>query len=277
MSRPRAGYIGFNRVPAASAPDSAASGVWNLREAEALKRARTWPDPDADPYFSNVSLLLHMDGSGSTFVDSSGTPKTVTAIGNVTQSATQSKFGGKSAYFDGNGSRLTIPDNDAAFYFGSGDYVVEAWLYIPTLNTQGGGHFFSQSANVGNNSNRQHAFGVNSNGLRVYWTVDGLTDASITFSTTPPTNQWCYVAFARSGGVLRAYLNGTQVGTAQANNVTYFNSTANVCVGSFGEYAVNGYGYNDFAGYIDELRITKGDRGYTGSTISVPAVPFRDG
>ena len=43
MSRPRAGYIGFNRVPAATALNSAASGVWTLREAEALKRAGTWP------------------------------------------------------------------------------------------------------------------------------------------------------------------------------------------------------------------------------------------
>lgn len=41
--RPRGGYIGFNRVPAASTANSAASGAWTLREAEALKRAGTWP------------------------------------------------------------------------------------------------------------------------------------------------------------------------------------------------------------------------------------------
>jgi hypothetical protein len=43
MSRPRGGYIGYNAAPAASALNSAASGVWTLREAEALKRAGTWP------------------------------------------------------------------------------------------------------------------------------------------------------------------------------------------------------------------------------------------
>ena len=43
MSRPRAGYIGFNRVPAASAVNSAAGGVWTVREAEAMRRAGTWP------------------------------------------------------------------------------------------------------------------------------------------------------------------------------------------------------------------------------------------
>ena len=43
MSRPRGGYIGFNRVPAASAINSAAVGVWTVREAEAMRRAGTWP------------------------------------------------------------------------------------------------------------------------------------------------------------------------------------------------------------------------------------------
>jgi len=41
--RGRGGYIGFSRFPAASAYNSAAIGVWTLREAEALKRAGTWP------------------------------------------------------------------------------------------------------------------------------------------------------------------------------------------------------------------------------------------
>ena len=43
MTRPRGGYIGFNRVPAATAFNSVASGIWTLREADALQRAGTWP------------------------------------------------------------------------------------------------------------------------------------------------------------------------------------------------------------------------------------------
>ena len=53
MTRPRGGYIGFNRVPAATA----ASGVWTLREAEALKREGTWP----------MALLLDGIGAGAEF------------------------------------------------------------------------------------------------------------------------------------------------------------------------------------------------------------------
>lgn len=43
MSRQQGGYIGFSRTPAASALHSAAIGVWTLREAEAMRRAGTWP------------------------------------------------------------------------------------------------------------------------------------------------------------------------------------------------------------------------------------------
>jgi hypothetical protein len=227
-----------------------------------------------DSLFGNVALLLNMDGTGNTFVDSSAAPKTITAVGSATQSTSQSKFGNKSAFFDGAGSRLTIPAN-AAFHFGSGDYTVEAWLYIPSLAASGSGNFFSQSANVSNNFNRQHAFSVSADGLRVYWTTTGGNDNTLTFATTPPTNQWIHVAFARQSGVLRAYLNGAQVGTSQAHTATYFNSTANVCVGSFGEYAPDGYEYLDYTGYIDDLRITVGSaRSYTGSTITVPTAAF---
>ena len=225
-----------------------------------------------DSLFSSVSLLLRADGTGSTFTDSSGTPKTITAVGNATQSAVQSKFGGKSAYFDGTGARLTMPDSTDS-YFGSGDYTVEAWLYIPSIAASGAGNFFSQSSRVSDNSNRQHAFAVNSDGLRVYWTTAGSDDNILVFSATPPTNQWIHVAFCRESNVLRAYLNGSQVGASQSHATTYFNSTAKVCVGSFGEYAEDGYAFLDFVGYIDELRITTSAR-YTGSSFTVPIAEF---
>jgi len=82
MTRPRAGYVGFTRTPTSTA----ASGIWTLREAEASKRAAAWPDtrPDSnsDPNFSSVALLLHMEGSGATFTDSSSVGRSITAFGN---------------------------------------------------------------------------------------------------------------------------------------------------------------------------------------------------
>jgi len=43
MSRPLGGYIGHRPVPAASDVNSAAVGMWTLRESQRLKQAGTWP------------------------------------------------------------------------------------------------------------------------------------------------------------------------------------------------------------------------------------------
>jgi hypothetical protein len=47
--RARGGFIGANVTPAIAAANSAASGVWTVREAESLKRAGTWPRAAAVP------------------------------------------------------------------------------------------------------------------------------------------------------------------------------------------------------------------------------------
>ncbi|NBW22959.1 MAG: hypothetical protein EBR82_84940 [Caulobacteraceae bacterium] len=82
MSRGRGGYIGFNRVPAASAVNSAASGVWTVRESEAMRRAGTWPKT---PIFGfGASLQLWLDASdASTLYDSTSGGALVAADGAV--------------------------------------------------------------------------------------------------------------------------------------------------------------------------------------------------
>lgn len=73
MSRPRAGYIGFNRVPAASAINSAASGVWTVREAESLKRAGTWPNAPVLTTVTGGTITAPGDGYQYHTFTSSGT------------------------------------------------------------------------------------------------------------------------------------------------------------------------------------------------------------
>lgn len=225
------------------------------------------PAETTDGYFSAVTLLLHFDEEA--FFDSSKYSSDIMRFG-ATVSTIQSVFGTRSGYFAGTGSRLEVADNDAQFYF-DGDYTVEAWLFIPTLNTNNGGWFFSQAENEWRNANRQYAFGVNSNGLRVYWTADGVTDTFANFNATIPTNEWVHVAFCRVGGVLRAFVNGVQAGTDVAHTPVYFNSTASVCIGSFGRYRQN----IDFVGYISELRVTKNVARYV-ANFTKPGAPFPD-
>src|ERR1035437_572304 len=75
-----------------------------------------------DTSFSNVTLLLHGDGTnGSTaFTDSSSLGQTVTGNGSAQISTAQSKWSGASIYFNGS-SYLSVTGNPG-LTFDSGDY-----------------------------------------------------------------------------------------------------------------------------------------------------------
>ena len=216
--------------------------------------------PDAgiytDPLMDKVSLLLHADGSGSTFVDSSLTPKTITAT-NATQSATQSKFGGQSAYFDGSGDYLTVPSS-AAFGFGTGDFTLEYWWY-PTRN-------------VGNETIIDTRPGDTANPLVLGKAADGAVrcydGSSIRTGGTMNLNDWNHVAWSRSGGDNSIYLNGTRV--INFANAFDAGSDRGLTIG-----ANASVGFENAQGYIDDLRITKAAR-YNGATITVPTAAFTD-
>jgi hypothetical protein len=225
------------------------------------------PAEITDGYFASVVLLLRMDEE--TFFDSSKYSSDIMRFGAELRTD-RSAFGTRSGYFAGTGRRIEVADNDAQFYF-DGDYTVEAWLYIPTLNTNNGGWFFSQAENDQRDANRQYAFGVNSNGLRARWSTTGGNDNYADFNVTIPTNEWVHVAFCRVGGVLRAFVNGGKAGADVVHTPVYFNSTASACIGSFGRYRQN----TDFVGYISELRVTKNVARYV-ANFTKPGTPFPD-
>jgi hypothetical protein len=207
-----------------------------------------------DPLFGSVALLLHMDGSGSTFVDSSPQPKAITANGNATQSATQSKFGGKSAAFDGSGDSLSVP----SITLGTGDFVVECWLY---LNSVGGSYTGIYDARP--NSNGAHPTLILSGSSIAWFTNAGFRITGSELST----GQWYHVAVARASGSTRMYVDGTQVGSTYSDSTNYGSSSAPFIGRLFDGYELNGN--------IDEFRITVGSsRGMTGATITVPTAAF---
>lgn len=235
---------------------SVASGIWDLRTAERQRRSNQWPVV-GDPLFGNVSLLLHMDGSGSTFVDSSAYGQTVTANGDVTQSTTQSKFGGKAAYFDGSGDYLSTAAISANT-LGSGDFAIEFWCYANAIG--GNTCLIDQQSGllIRQNSGNQ---------LALY---DRVTETHFySGNNALASGQWQHIAIARTGTTLNAYVDGVRVITGTLAT----NLTGNAFrIGAFIDNSNSGYVLN---GYIDELRITKGnDRGYTGSTITVPTAAF---
>jgi hypothetical protein len=216
--------------------------------------AAVTPSVPTDGYFSSVSLLLHADGNGSSFVDSSASPKTLTAYGNATHSSTQSKFGGKSLYLDGSGDYLQTASN-AAFGFGTGDFTIEYWHY-PLQNSGNETLIDTRPSDTA----AWLVLGKSSGGaVRCY---DG---SSVRTGGSMSLNAWNHIAWVRSSGVNTLYLNGTSVITF--TNANDAGSSRGLTIGSnVLTSAENTYGY------IDDLRITKG----VARTITVPTAAYPD-
>jgi hypothetical protein len=211
----------------------------------------------ADSYASNVSLHLKMDGANgsTTFTDSSPNALAVTAAGNAQISTTQSKYNGTSAYFNGSTGYLSLTGN-SSFQFGTGDFTVEAWVYIAAnassqqtfLDTRG-------AATVA-----PFTFGIYQSKLFFY---DGTVIQS---SATITSGQWYHFAACRSAGNLQLFING----------ISYYNAsnTTNITTGANSIYIGRGFDVAAYYtnGYIDELKVTKGVARYT-SAFTSPPIP----
>lgn len=216
--------------------------------------------PGNDSY---AKLLLHADGTGATFIDSSNPAKTVTTNGNVTQSATQSKFGGKSAYFDGIGDYLRVPDS-SDWNFGSGDFSIDGWIYptndavvsqgiVTTMESQGSTDYYGYAVRRFNN------------GTITFWHSGG----NATTTSTAPINTWSHIACVRSGTTLKIYINGIE--GASVTNSSAINSYGSqpLIIGR----TYSNYDGHYYTGYIDEFRITKSVARWTANFIP-PTAPY---
>lgn len=249
----------------------AAVGVWTPNEQVIYQRQNAWI---GDANFDSVSLLLHMDGSnGSTmFTDSSKNALAVTANGNAQISTAQSKFGGASAYFDGTGDSLSLSSN-IGFAFGTGAFTLETYIY-PTVNGSSGGStlldfraaldanpwtLYIKNTGSGNFLGMYHATGT----TFAEWGGTGQYLA---------LNQWHHVALVSDGTTYKLFANGT-VFTVSAGSASVVNlgTTSKPCrIGAAADGTTAPY-----AGYIDDLRITKGVARYT-SNFTPSLAPFPD-
>ena len=226
-----------------------------------------------DLYRSNVSLLLHGDGDNgsTTIVDSSPSPKTVTAVGNAQISTAQSKFGGASIAFDGSGDYLTSSTNSGYEVLG-GDFTIELWARLATTQTNSSlvsTYFFTAiSTNTGwflRFTPTAFRFFAGSN------TSGGVNDVLIDRSFSFAQNQWYHIAVTSMSNVGRIFIDGTQQGAtfSTANSV---NSGKSLLISALEDVGVPALFFN---GYIADLRITKGIARYT-SNFTPPTAPFPD-
>jgi hypothetical protein len=265
--RSNGGYLG----PRPTGPSTAAaSGWWDSRSQFRLRRDSQWP-VNGDLLWSDVDLLLPMDGSNgsTTFTDLSSNGISFTANGNAQVSTAQAKFG-QSALFDGNGDSLTATNSNLSL--GSSAFTIEFWFR--RIGNTGESGFLLQAlltsrASDSASSASYDVFLSRFGGLstpRLAFGTPGTTYMQTAAGTVINNDQWYHVAIVRSGNTFTIYLDGVVDGTTTNSNLNDTQTT--LYIGG-----KSGSNLGQFNGYIDDLRITKAARytaAFTPSTVAHP-------
>lgn len=194
-----------------------------------------------------TKLLLHCNGAdaSTSFSDRSFSAHTVTANGNAQVDTADYKFGGASLLLDGAGDYLTVPDS-TDFTF-AGDFTIEFWIKTSTFS-------------IDTAARRAISFGaIGSTNLEILF-FNGTAASSeigvyasamlITGAIAVADGNWHHVAVTRSGTSLKLWVDGVQSGSTATNSTTFDGGTLNI-----GRY---GGGNGHIAGWMDEIRISKG-------------------
>ena len=211
---------------------------------------------------SGTSLLLNYTNAG--IFDQ--TAKTVLeTVGDAKVSTAQYKYGTGSIALDGTGDYLKTTPNNAILTFGTGDLTLECWIYQTATSTSTYRVIFGD--NIYGSTGGYTLYSYN-NALNLWKGSGGGGAEVIAPAGTITLNTWTHVAWTRSGSSNRLFINGTQVG-ATTTDATNYTSTASYIGASQS-------GTLPFAGYIDDLRITKGNARYTSNTFTVPTAALKD-
>lgn len=266
MSRPRGGYVGVTSLPGAAMP-----GVWTLREVQQQITAQQWP-PFYDPFLSSVSLALNFEGS---FSDQSANAYTITAQGGASISSSVSAVGTRSALFVSSSSQYAsvsngIVDGLTPLTFGTSDFCLETWVY-PTSYTR-------SSETVSNVDFDYFVIGNGNGGLFLTNSHNARFGAAAFFcnqstivslsgaNNSVPINSWTHLAYSRATSTGRLFVNGQQVATV--TDATNYSSPFTL-IGGRGFSIDTRY----FNGYLDGVRITKGNARYVSTFTPYRTLP----
>jgi hypothetical protein len=206
-----------------------------------------------------VVFLCHADGVDGVygpFVDVKGHAVTSTAI----RYSAPGKFGGTGLLFTAGNSGLNI--TDAPDLTLAGDFTIEFWLKMPTPS--------SEDQYVVSLADYKVLRGQFATALKL---CQGGSDPGTTRITTNAgglsnDSAWNHVAWVRSAGVHRLYVDGVTTGGVWGDAASYDPSVV-----SFGKAQYTSVG--KMTGSMDEIRITNGSAQYT-SNFTPPAVVFPD-
>jgi hypothetical protein len=229
-------------------------------------RAQARAANNNDPYFANVVLLVdassQTDNSTPSGIDVIG--KTPTYRNNARCKTDQYKFGTSSMYFDGTNDRISFADS-ADFNFGTGDFTVECFARPSDTGTR---ELLSQANSYGGH----YSVRMTRSGATAYATFlmsDGSSPVNASSATnTFPQDTWSHLAISRVGNNFYRCLNGAAA-TFRTTAYTPIDSTGAFCLGAYFDSDTG----SQWAGWIDQVRVTKGVGRYSGA-YTVPTAKF---
>ncbi len=202
---------------------------------------------------SFTKLLLHMDGANNStnFIDSSLSAHTITVNGTTKINTSQSKFGGSSGFFDGTEGGLTAPDS-TDWQFGSGDFTIDFWARASGFTSQD-----SILEYRGTGSNISFFLDINGGNVLFYGDSTGGGSWDIASGQSfgaISTTQFNHFALVRSGNNFYTFKDGVQASTWTSSLAFYVpdpGTTPGLLIG-------DSVPLDNYHGYLDELRISKG-------------------
>ena len=216
------------------------------------------------PAADNRTIFLACQSSTDTTAEATGRHK-ITANGNATAadanpglfrrtnvSSTTTENTG-SVFFDGSGDRLIIPTSTDLNL--TGDFTIECWVYINSVDSINYITFFNTSSNGHYISETSIFWGASED----YFAFQNKGTTLVTATMADPTNAWYHIAVTRSGSTTRMFLNGKQTGSTTTSWDAVTGQSWHIgdrpAGATSGNYPLNGY--------ISNLRVCKGHAVYT--------------
>lgn len=213
---------------------------------------------------TTISLLLHADDEINT-TDSSTFGHTLNNFGGIVTTSVEKKFGARSYTFNSASQYVSI-DSHEGFQFGTDDFTVELWF-----NPLAGGDFpvlLSTWSVSSSDAWIIHYDIAIANAKTITFWANSAGGSPIVQSAALTLGNWHHIAVSRDAGTTRLFVNGVLAASSTANYNITNNSSFPLQVGHQLEFPARWV-----AGYLDEIRVTKGVAHYT-SAFTVPSAPF---